>query len=933
MLRIDATQNLGFNSTQKSSVPSFKAQTLPEQNQIKEIPSTRANFNVKVPIQYQKSGELKLPFDYTAHCYKLANGQRVVIIPKEGETVVKTYVSTGSMNEPDKLRGISHYIEHNLFNGSRDLQAGEFFDTVNKMGAETNASTGFAETNYYISSNLLNEDDLEKKIKIHASMLESPKFALEMLEKEKGIVNSEINMILGYPDNIVTNETIRKLYNIKSTSKDLIGGSTHNITNLTREDVVDYYNNNYYPANMVTVITGEVSPEDTIKLVSKYFSSTNKMSHSRKFEELKPIDKTIREDLITDKTTATHIMLGFNGPKNNDIKSKIYMDALSCLLTANKTGRIDKKLKDLNTFADIQLEKISSRPDDNSAVLISAETTELNSEKVLKTLFEQINSITTNPPSDQEMKIVKKLLLNSYSNIFEVSHSLNNLVGEGLLNGTVGMLTDYEKIVNNMTKEDLVNAAKSYLDLNKTAITVLHPQFANKDSIMNQYKNAISFGGNIQKQAINPENVHRYRLSNNFDVLTNNIKTNNSSFQILYNAEIPPEVKPATLYILSSLLDEGSKFRNDFEFNNELQQDGISVKFSSGRTTISARSAFSADDLEKALKNTKEVLLNPRFNQETLDFVKKDIREYISKREKNVNDKLYKELFDGLSISYTNEDILNSLDSVTLQDVVDLYQCIIKNSQGHITISAPFAKKPELSHILFKEIGALPNVHPVKPFLENYYKEPVDKTKVLEDVHDKNQAEIIEAFKFKTNDNLKDTATVELLNQILGGNASSRLFNDLREKQQLCYRVNSNVRYYGNAGLLKLYIGTTTENKDTKEISYENVQKSINGFNHHIQKLMTEKVSEEELKNAKLNFKNIILSDTETSAGKNNSMAINITDLNGPLADNELLKIIDEITVDDIYNAANYIFSGKPTYSILATENTLKANKDFFKTL
>ena len=185
MLRIDATQNLGFNSTQKSSVPSFKAQTLPEQNQIKEIPSTRANFNVKVPIQYQKSGELKLPFDYTAHCYKLANGQRVVIIPKEGETVVKTYVSTGSMNEPDKLRGISHYIEHNLFNGSRDLQAGEFFDTVNKMGAETNASTGFAETNYYISSNLLNEDDLEKKIKIHASMLESPKFALECSKKKK----------------------------------------------------------------------------------------------------------------------------------------------------------------------------------------------------------------------------------------------------------------------------------------------------------------------------------------------------------------------------------------------------------------------------------------------------------------------------------------------------------------------------------------------------------------------------------------------------------------------------------------------------------------------------------------------------------------------------------------------------------------------------
>ena len=932
MLRINSTQKIDCKQPKFTADSSFAVQTS-QKSQTNELQNVQPEYGIKVPINYQKTDELSLPFDYTAHFYKLANGQRIVIIPKQGETVVKTYVNTGSMNEPDNLRGISHYIEHNLFNGSKNLNAGEFFEAVNQMGADTNASTGLAETNYFISSNLLNEDDLEKKIKIHASMLESPKFASEMLEKEKGIVNSEINMILGDPENIVTNETIRQLYNIKSTSKDLIGGSTQNITNLTRKDVLDYYNNNYFPANMVTVITGEISPEKTIQLVSKYFSAPNKVSHLRKFEDLKPIDKTVRQDIISDKTNATHITMGFKGPKNNDLKSKIYVDALSCLLTANKTGRIDQKLKDLNTFANLQLEKISSKPTDHSAVLISAETTEQNSEKVLKSLFEQINSLVSNPPSESEMKVVKKLLLNSYSNIFDVSHSLNNLMGTSLLNDTVEMLNNYEEIVNNMTKEDLVNAAKDFLDLNKTAITVLHPQYANKDSIINQYKNTISFGGNIQKQAINPENINRYKLANNFDVLTNNIKTNNSSFEILYNCEIPPVTKPAAIHVLSGILNEGSKFKNDYDFNNDLQQDGITMAFSSGKTTLSANSTFTADDLEKALKSAKEVLLNPRLTQETLDFVKKDIREYISKREKNVNDKLYKELFDGLSISYTDEDILNSLDSVTLKDIEDLYQYIIKNSQGHVTISAPFWKKPELNHILFKEIGELPNVQPSKPFLKNYFKEPVSETKVLEDIHDKNQAEIIEAFKFRTNDNIKDIAAVELLNIILGGNASSRLFNDLREKQQLCYRVNSNVRYYGNAGLFKLYISTTTENKENNEISFDNVPKSINGFNKHIQKIMTEKVSKEELNNAKLNFKNAILSDAETGLGKNNSIAMNITGLNGPLTDNELLKAIDEITIDDIYNAANYIFSGKPTYSILATKNTLNANKDFFKTL
>ena len=130
-------------------------------------------------------GTQELPESTTVPLYKLENGQKVAIVPKKGPTVVKTYVNVGSMNEPDRVRGISHFIEHNLFNGSEGLEAGEFFDAVNKMGANTNASTGFAATDYYIASNLLKKNDLETEIKIHASMLETPKFAENMIAKEK----------------------------------------------------------------------------------------------------------------------------------------------------------------------------------------------------------------------------------------------------------------------------------------------------------------------------------------------------------------------------------------------------------------------------------------------------------------------------------------------------------------------------------------------------------------------------------------------------------------------------------------------------------------------------------------------------------------------------------------------------------------------------
>ena len=219
-------------------------------------------FQVKAPIAYSHIEDIKLPNNLTAHYYKLANGQKVIIVPKKGATIVKTYVNTGSLNEPDHLRGISHYIEHNLFNGSEALGDKVFFDEVNKMGASTNASTNFSLTDYYISSQRLEDTDFERQIKLHAGMVQTPKFLQEKLDKEKKIVDSEINMALSDEYSRAATITIKNLFNIKSKAPDLVAGSTDNIDALTRDDVVNYFNNNYFPANMVTVITGETTPEE-----------------------------------------------------------------------------------------------------------------------------------------------------------------------------------------------------------------------------------------------------------------------------------------------------------------------------------------------------------------------------------------------------------------------------------------------------------------------------------------------------------------------------------------------------------------------------------------------------------------------------------------------------------------------------------------------
>lgn len=933
---------LSFKANIEAAKPTVASNSSVATNPIqqnKELSDVSPTYNVQVPIKYSYLGKQELPCSTTAHMYKLENGQKVIIIPKEGSTIVKTYVNVGSMNEPDEKRGISHFIEHNLFNGSKGLEAGQFFETVNKLGAGTNASTGFSATDYYISSHLLKKNDLETEIKIHGAMVDSPRFALDMLEKEKGPVTSEINMILDDPENLAMNSTLKMLYNINSTSKDIIGGTVENINKLTRDDVVDYYQRNYYPSNMTTIISGEVEPEQTMALVSKYFNSKATPTKQRKVEELKPIEKSVRNDLISDKTTSTIISMGFNGPKNSNTKDKIMLDAMQYFLIGSSISRLNKPLQEIHTNAMVNSDRISTKPEDGRVILFETQTSEGSSENVIKTIFKEIDSLEKKPPTEQELDIVKKKLKLGLAQMFESSDMVNSGVGEAMLDNDMDSLAKFEEIIENMTSKDIVDFSKKYLDLNKVAITVVHPASADEATIKKNYKKAnnVSFTGNSDeinhKQAIDMKNVKQYGITNNFSVATNDIKSNMGMLNLNLSTASPADTKPGLGSVLSIMLNRGSSSKDEKTFFTQLEKQGIETNFAADRSGIYMSSTFLPNDGLSALKSAKEVLLNPRFTQAELDYAKKTITEALKTAEKSSEEGLMAEMFKGQFYGETIQDVLKNIDSITMADVKGLYQYIMNNAQGRVVISAPFEKNPDLKQPLLDELCKdFPTLKPAKPHIFDGYV-PVKSKNVVIQEDNKSQAEIQMGYKFKTNSNMKDSVVFSLLNMILGGNFSSRLFSDLREKQKLAYRVNSQLTGMDNSGVLSMYIKTTTDNPQTGELNYDNLKKSLDGFMFHANKLMKEPVSKGELESAKLSLKTDILDGAELTSGKSQTIMNGLRSFYGIDKSNQALELIDKITVKDIQDCANYIFSTNPTISVVATKNTLDKNNDYLKSL
>ena len=273
---------------------------------------------------------------------------------------------------------------------------------------------------------------------------------------------------------------------------------------------------------------------------------------------------------------------------------------------------------------------------------------------------------------------------------------------------------------------------------------------------------------------------------------------------------------------------------------------------------------------------------------------------------------------------------MDSIDSITIDDVKECHKYLLENSRGTITVSMPVSLDKKYKNEILESVK---NLNPVQPniieTLELY--RPNKNTKVLTKENSNSQADIMEVFKFKNNDTIKEILTARLMNSILSG-SSIGLFDTLREKEHLAYSVYSDINRVGDESEISLNILTTTDNKNIGEINYDNVKKSINGFNRQINELVNGNFTDKDLENAKRYLKASLLIN-EGADDKLSVLHSGMNSLHGIEYFNKLYNEIDSITKDDITNFAQNVFSSKPIYSIVASKDTLDANKEFFAKL
>lgn len=198
------------------------------------------------------------------------NGLRLVVNKMEGmlSVSVGVLVKTGSMNESASENGISHYIEHVMFKGTTKRSAFEISDHIDRIGASINAFTSKELTCYYTKST---PDHIETSLEILSDIFFNSTFEKEELEKEKGVVLEEINMVEDTPDEVCMDLLARSYYGQTALGQTILG-TAKNVKSFTKQDIEKYMDKYYTADNVVLSIAGNVDIEQAEKLVKEYFA-------------------------------------------------------------------------------------------------------------------------------------------------------------------------------------------------------------------------------------------------------------------------------------------------------------------------------------------------------------------------------------------------------------------------------------------------------------------------------------------------------------------------------------------------------------------------------------------------------------------------------------------------------------------------------------
>lgn len=281
----------------------------------------------------------------------LPNGLRVMTIPMptlESATAC-VWVKTGSRNEEKRVNGISHFLEHVAFKGSKKRPtAKQISEVIDSIGGEFNAGTSKEYTNFYVKCRA---DKIETAFDILSDMIINPILDKDEIEREKGTIVEEIRMYEDTPMMKIGDVFEGLIYSGNSLGWE-IAGDEKSVRSITRNDFVSYRKSQFYPENLLVSVSGGVTKDKVNDLSKKYFKDirNEELKKQGTFGQFKTKQNKPQVKLHPKKKEQAHFIMGFLAD-GKTYKNKYAQTLLATVLGGGMSSRMFLEVREKRGLA------------------------------------------------------------------------------------------------------------------------------------------------------------------------------------------------------------------------------------------------------------------------------------------------------------------------------------------------------------------------------------------------------------------------------------------------------------------------------------------------------------------------------------------------------------------------------------------------------
>jgi predicted Zn-dependent peptidase len=400
----------------------------------------------------------------------LSNGVRVATLtmPQTLGVSVGLWVGVGGRYEPARLSGVSHFIEHLLFKGTRRRTARDISVEVESVGGYLNAFTGEEMTCFYAKAA---REHLERLADVLCDMYLHPAFAAEELEKERGVIREEILMYRDQPQQYV-HELLNEIMFPNHPLGRALTGTVETVSAMSRADVARYKAENYIAANTVAAVAGRCFHDDVVELFEGKLSGLNTTRSAPRFLPMRDRQRRARIRVHKKDVEQTQIALGVHGCSRHH-PDRYAVKLLSILLGENMSSRLFQVVREQHGLA-YAIQSSAGFFADTGTFVISAGLDNKRLGKALRLIMRELRRATEKAPALRELENARNYALGQLKLSLESSTNQMMWLGEHLLSyGRVAEPSEVERGIKAVTAEDVRRVAAELFQPRRWSVAVV----------------------------------------------------------------------------------------------------------------------------------------------------------------------------------------------------------------------------------------------------------------------------------------------------------------------------------------------------------------------------------------------------------------------------------------------------------------------------